>query len=76
MMRLADYRAIVKALGYGLRVQRYSDFCGVTYSQAGQSLPIGKGLITAEDAARHKDLQCLRMQHKGMVFDGLTRVVI
>lgn len=76
MLEYGQYKKYVKALGYGMRSTRYSEFIGVTYTKAGQALPIGKGLISAADNVAHKELQSLRMQHKGTVFNGLTRVVI
>jgi hypothetical protein len=75
-MQLSEYRAHIKAKGYGVRVKRYSDFIGLFYTHKGQPLNIGRGLVTSEELALHSELQNSRMQHKGQVFCGLIRVII
>ena len=75
-MELSEYGSMVVRLGYAMRTKRCSEFHTVTYYKGKEELPVGKGILSVEDAAKHRDLNNLRMQHKGTVFKNMMRVII
>lgn len=75
-LTLDQYKAHIKGKGYGIRVKYYSDFIALTYTHKGKALNIGKGIISTAELSEHSELQNSRMQYKGAVFDGMTRVIV
>lgn len=75
-LTLDQYKTHIKGKGYGIRVKRYSEFIALTYTHKGKALNIGKGVVSAAELSEHAELQNSRMQHKGTIFDGMTRVII
>lgn len=77
-VELGDYRKKVKALGYKMPVNSYSEFKAVReYVHPEHGTFHNSSSVHSQDVLNtHADLIKLRQEHKGKVFDGYTRVII
>lgn len=73
-----DYKKKVKALGYTMSTKNYSDFSGVSkykHKEHGE-FNASSSIHTKDSLEKHKELNALRQEHKGKVFDGMRRVIV